>query len=162
MDKVVNSVKQIVEECDSMLRYAEDTEYLDVKGIAKTLTDAKNELSKLFDETPDKFKEIEMAKANVEAIAIRLEYYLSVRMDKYTERRKLRVFAAKMYDDVREACIAYAKENPDDAVGITKWGVTTNWALTFYSRANHIIFELSDDDENMIKNISLSLSKGEH
>lgn len=161
MSKVVNSVKQIVEECDRMIELTKDTEYLDIKGIVVTLTEKKNELFELFDKSPDKLKEIECLKAEVESLAIRLEYYLSVRMNEYTERRKLRAYAHKLYNDTREACLIYAKERSGDKYGITAWGVKAQWALTLYNRANHIIFELDEEDERMIKDIIQSLSKGE-
>ena len=153
MSKVVNSVKQIIEECDKMIEFTKDTEYLDVKSIEKTLATKKDALWKLFDETPDKTHEIEKLKTEVESLGIRLEYYLSVRMNKYTDRRKLRLYTHKLYNDTREACLLYSRENPNDTYGITAWGVKAQWALSLYARANHLIFELDDEDENMIKDI---------
>lgn len=161
MSKVVNSVKQIVDECDRMLTFAKDSEYADVRSMANVLEQKKSELFEVFDKTPEKVKEVECLKAETESLAIRLEYYLSVRMGEYTERRKLRAYAYKLYTDTREACLVYAREQSNDKYGITAWGVKTQWALTLYNRANHIIFELDEDDENMIKDIIRSLGKGE-
>lgn len=154
MNRVVNSVQQILTECNSMIEFTKDCEFFDVKSLAKTLEEKCSMLKDLYDNSPDKEHEIAMAKAEVEDVAIRLEFYMDVRMGQYTERRKLRKFANTFYEDIRAICQEvsihpekYTKEQ------VLHWGTEAKWAISFYARSLHIIFETDDDDNTKIQEI---------
>jgi hypothetical protein len=154
MSKVVNSVQQIVAECNKMLAQTEECEFIDVKSLAKTLKDESEELEKLYNEHPDEEREISMKKSLVEGTAIRLEFYMDVRLGLYTERRKLRAYAETLYKDCRDVCDELStKKGMKDSAGLLEWGSLTRWAIEFYARSYHVIFETDEDDEQMIKKI---------
>lgn len=154
MNRVVNSVQQILTECNSMIELAKDCEFFDVKSLAKTLEEKCAMLKDLYDNSPDKEREIAMAKAEVEDVALRLEFYMDVRMGQYTERRKLRKFAGTLYEDLRTICqeVSVHPDNYTKEV-VLHWGTETRWAMDFYARSLHIIFETDDDDNKNIQEI---------
>ena len=154
MSKVINSVQQICTECKNMIEQTKDCEFIDVKSLAGTLQEACNKLTDLFNTSPDKERLIASQKNTVENIAIRLEYYMDVRMGLYTDRRKLRKFAESLYNDLRDICnlvalgkSTYKKED------VVEWGSKAKWAISLLARAQHIIFELDEEDEKMIKSL---------
>ena len=154
MNRVVNSVQQIFTECNSMIELTKDCEFFDVKSLAKTLEEKCTMLKDLYDNNPDKEREIAMAKVEVEDVALRLEFYMDVRMGQYTDRRKLRKFADTLYEDLRTICQEvsvhperYSKEQ------ILHWGTETRWAMDFCARSLHIIFETDDGDNKRIQEI---------
>lgn len=155
MNKVVDSVQQIVTECNYMIEQTIDCEYIDVKLQAQGLREKCDKLKELFDNTPEKEREIRMAKASVENSALTLEYYMYARMKLYEERYKFRQFASKMYQDLR--CI-FLKSSKEDCVS---WGPLVKWALDFNARSQHILFEVDEDDEVMIKRITEKLNEEE-
>lgn len=153
MERVVNSVNQILNECSTMLEKVENCEYVDVSGLAKSLRDECKSLKEIFDNTPDKESEIKIKKQTVERLAIKLEFYMSVRMNMYNDRRSLRNYAATMYSDCRNLTLAINGKPGISSEELVYWGSMTNWALKFYSRSMHVIFETDEDDEKHIKDI---------
>lgn len=160
MNKVVNSVQQILSECNDMIKQTDGCEFIDVNSLAKTLREQCDELKKLFDECPDKERDIMTRKAAVEHTALRLEFYMDVRMGLYSDRRKLRKFAETFYNDLRNICSEIAMRDRDypDAV-IVEWGARTRWAIDFYARSQHIIFKTDEEDEKIIKTIVEEMKK---
>lgn len=160
MNKVVNSVQQILSECKSMIEQTDDCEFFDVNSLACTLKEQCNELKELFDESPEKERDIITRKALVENTALRLEFYMDVRMGLYSDRRKLRKFAETLYNDLRGICSEIAMRSGDyqDAV-VVEWGTRTRWAIDFYARSQHIIFETDAEDEETIKTIVEEMKK---
>ena len=160
MNKVVNSVQQILSECNSMIKQTDDCEFIDVNSLAKTLREQCDELKKLFDESPEKEHDIMTRKASVENTALRLEFYMDVRMGLYSDRRKLRKFAETFYNDLRDICSEITMRSSDypNAV-VVEWCARTRWAIDFYARSQHIIFETDAEDEKTIKTIVEEMKK---
>jgi hypothetical protein len=145
MNKVVNSVQQIIAECNEMLSKLDGCEYIDVKSLASTLKE-------LFNEHPEQELEISQLKADVEATAIRLEFYMSVHLGLYTDRRKLRKYAEKIYEDCRQISLELTKKDVSNET-IIDWGMRTRWALGFYGASTHIIFYADESDDKEIHEI---------
>lgn len=158
MEKVVNSVKQIVDECNNMLQLASSTEFIDVRSLAKTLEEQCTELSALFDNEPDNTDSIRRKKSEVEHTATRFEFLLYVRQKDYSDRYNLRQFAKRMYDDTRTRLLTLSS-NGGSKEDVAEWGDKTKWALKFYERSLHIVFETDEDDEKRIKDIVESLKR---
>lgn len=158
MDKVINSVQQILSECESMLTQVSDTEYMDIKCLAKTVQEQCEKLKALHTESPEKEREIAAQKVMVESAAIRLEYFMSIRLDMYTDRKKLRKYAEKVYIDCRDRAMKEAASTQSGPATIGAWGERTKWALGFYARSKHILFEADEHDENMLKDITVALA----
>ncbi len=152
MEKVVDSVQQIIAECTDMLTHTENCEYLDVKGIAKTLRDECNELNKIYEETPDDARALLTKKQSVERLAIKLEFFLSCRLGLYKDRQDLRKTAGMLYTDSKDLVMFLYRHGSDDET-LIRWTTQTNWALKFYGRSLHIIFSTDEDDEEQIKKI---------
>lgn len=160
MSKVVNSVQQICTECKDMIEQTKDCEFIDVKSLAGTLQEACDKLIDLFDTSPDKERLIASQKNTVENIAIRLEYYMDVRMGLYTDRRKLRKFADSLYNDLRNICNLVAlRQSGYKKEDVVEWGSKAKWAISLLARAQHIVFELDEDDEKTIKIIVEDIKK---
>lgn len=159
MERIINSVKQITDECTAMIASAADTEYVDVKSLGETLNRELQELNTLYDEHPEMDLDIASKKSEVEATAINLEFYLDIRMGLYTERRQLRNFAAKFYNDLKDICaIASRTEGYPDAE-LVEWYTRAKWALGFYARSQHIIFECDDEDNKKIEFITKCMNE---
>lgn len=152
MEKVVNSVQQILAECDSMLDQTKDCEYLDVLSLSKTLSSECNTLRQYYELSPDDEASIKSQKQKVERLAIRLEFFMAVRMGLYQDRKGLRDFSGTLYEDCRSITLTLSKTNAAQRE-LVVWGSYTNWALAFYSRSLHILFETDSDDDKQIKNI---------
>lgn len=159
MERVVNSVQQIVRECESMLAKTEDCEYVDIKSLAKTLTDECNDLKEFFERFPDKTLELSAKKQTVENTAIRLEFYMCARLNLYEDRYKLRKSAGVMYDDCKRILCRMSVDKEANRDELLYWGTKTKWALSFYGRSLHILFEISDEDEKIIEEIINKMRK---
>jgi hypothetical protein len=159
MNKVVNSVGQILGECTLMLDKVDGCEFVDVNSLAKTLKEQQINLEVLFSEHPEKEREVSIAKAQVENTAIRLEFYMDVRLGLYTDRRKLRRFAETLYNDCRSICCELSANHDTPPSELVEWGARTRWAIEFFARSQHIIFETDEDDDAMIKSIVEEMKK---
>lgn len=153
MEKVVNSVQQILTECKEMIALTEGSEFVDINSLVKTLRDECDILHNYFELSPEDEANINKQKQTVERIAIRLEYYMSVRLNQCTERMKLRKFASTLYNDCRSLTLFLNRSADKQDKDIITWGANTNWALGFYSRSFHIIFSTDEDDEKHIRDI---------
>lgn len=157
MERVFNSVNQIITECNNMITQSEDCEYIDVRSLANSLRDECNKLNEFYNEHPEMERELSIKKIAVEELAIRLEFYMDVRLGLYTERRKLRVAAKKIYEDLN-LCMHenIAKGNKEN---ILLLGSSMKWALTFMSRSEHIVFEKDERDERELVIIAERLNE---
>lgn len=159
MNKVVNSVGQIITECTQMLSKVDGCEFIDVNSLAMTLKEECTSLETLFDKHPEQEREVSIKKAQVENTAIRLEFYLDVRLGLYKERRKLRKFAETLYNDCRNICCELSAKTDTPSNEVVEWGTRTRWAIEFFARSQHIIFETDDEDDAMIKTIVEEMKK---
>lgn len=158
MEKVVNSVQQILSECDTMITQALDCEYADVKGLGVTLKSECEKLRQLFELSPDDADNLRKQKQCVERTAIRLEFYLFARLGLYKDRKELRDFAGSLFEDCREITMKISKDpNCDNAV-VMEWATYTGWALSFYMRSLHVNFDVSNEDEDQIKLITTKMN----
>lgn len=153
MEKVVNSVQQILGECKRMLEQTAGCEYIDVMSLSKTLTEECEILRQYFDLSPEDESNIRKQKQKVERLAIRLEFYMFVRLGLYKDRKSLRDFAGTLYTDCRSLTLALNGNSAASSKDILYWGANTNWALSFYGRSLHVIFETDEDDDRHIKDI---------
>ena len=153
MEKVVNSVQQILQECRSMISKTDNCEFVDVTSLAKSLESECALLENYFELSPEDEASIKKQKQVVERLAIRMEFFMSVRLHLYENRYKLRSFSSRLYKDCKDLTLALnAKKDVPDRELIS-WGANTHWALAFYARSMHVIFETGDDDEKHIKDI---------
>lgn len=153
MERVTDSVQQILRSCDSMVEEAKDVEFVDIWSLANTLKLQCAELQRIFDESPDNEKLLQAQKQKVESTAIRLEFFMAVRLGVYKDRYNLRQYAKKMYDDCKLITLQMAKDSSIDGITINEWGARTQWALKFYSRSLHVLFDTNDEDDKKIKEI---------
>lgn len=161
MEKVVNSVQQILGECKKMIEQTDGCEYVDIKGLAKSLGEECEVLRQYFELSPEDERNIRNQKQKIERLAIRLEFYMSMRLGLYKDRKKLRDFAGTLYTDCRGITMVLYGSGADKT-NVIEWAANTNWALSFYSRSLHIIFETGEEDEKKIKNITenMKIMKG--
>ena len=159
MERVYNSVQQIIDTCSEMIEFGLDSECLDVRSLTLTLKEGCRELKNMFDENPSDTRNINIKKRIVEDTAIRLEFFLRVRLGLYEDRNKMREFAEKLYEDTKQKTMELSKRNDISPVILNEWGVRTRWALNFMSRARHILFDTTNDDEIQIRGISVSLRR---
>lgn len=152
MERVVDSVQQIIAECTDMLTHTENCEYLDVKGLATTLKDECDKLSTVYENTPDDTRALLAQKQVVERTAIRLEFFMSCRLGLYKDRQDLRKTAGMLYTDSKDLIMFLYRKGVDDNT-LIRWTTQTNWALKFYGRSLHIIFSTDEDDEEQVKKI---------
>lgn len=153
MGKVYDSVQQILNECGSMLKETENCEFVDVNSLAKTLRSECSELKNLFDNDPGNEDSIRAKKQSVERLAIRLEYFMSVRLRLFQERQKLRKAAINLYTDCRQLVLALNAKNGVPSSELITWAINTQWALGFYARSCNIVFEVTEEDNKNIVGI---------
>ena len=159
MERVYNSVQQIIDTCDEMIKFGLDSECVDVHSLSVTLKERCSELKKMFEENPSDTRNINIQKRIVEDTAIRLEFFLRVRMGLYEERNKMRGFAEKLYEDTKQKTIELSKRKEISPVVLNEWGVRTGWALKYLSRSRHILFDTTNEDEIQIRSISIALKR---
>lgn len=161
MEKVYNSVQQIIDTCKEMIDIGIESECLDVNSLAITLKDECIDLQNTFNETPEDIRTINIKKRNVEDTAIRLEFFLRVRLGLFEDRNKMREFAEKLYEDTRNKTMGLSRRKDITPMLLNEWGVHTGWALKFMSRSRHILFEVTNEDELKIRSISIALKRVE-
>lgn len=154
MERVVNSVQQILGECKKMVEQTTECEYVDVNSLSKSLQDECEVLRQYFDLSPEDEINIKRQKQTVERLAIRLEFYMAVRLGLYKDRKDLRAFAGTLYSDCRALVLALNGRKDVDYKDVLLWGANTDWALSFYSRSLHVIFSADDEDSKKIKSIT--------
>ena len=162
-EMVTNSVQQILSSCESMMEESKGVEYVDIWSLTYSLKTQTDELKRVFDTEPENEKLLQAKKQIVEATAIRLEFYLAVRLGLYTDRYKMRKYAQKLYQDTRQIAIMISKDESQSGIVVDEWGARTRWALKFYARSQHILFEVDEEDEKKIKEIidAMNALKGE-
>lgn len=153
MERVTDSVQQIISECKDMLKETKNCEFVDIYSLSKTLERQCEELRQVFDFSPDDEKALRAKKQAVENTAIRLEFYMVTRLGIYEERYKLRKYAKKMYEDCRLIALQLAKDTSVNQRDVVEWSSRANWALGFWSRSLHIIFDTTEEDDKKIKDI---------
>lgn len=161
---VTNSVKQIKTECDQLINVAGTLPYIDVGIMARDLKDMLKELTDFFDSYPEKERELNMKKTMVEIKAIQLEHLIQCRVNEFRERHKLRGFSTLLLEDVRSVFKdkvkkiketgTVVKKKDDVNVDALLWSDYFNYAVKLYNRSNHILFEIDNEDERMIKLIT--------
>lgn len=152
MERVVNSVQQILTECNTMLAQAEHVEYLDVTSLATTLKSECEVLRQYYDLSPEDEYNIKKQKQVVERAALKLEEFMVIRLQLFKERFELRSFASQLYDDCRNLTRVMCQNNASDSE-LIQWGAYTNWALNFYARSLHVLFFTDTDDDKQIRTI---------
>lgn len=157
MGKVYDSVQQILTECDNMLKNTTDCEFVDVNSLAKTLRDECAALKEMFDNDPGNESGIRVKKQAVERLAVRLEYFMSVRLNLYEDRQRLRKLAATLYTDCRALTLALNAKQDVSGDILVEWATNTQWALSFLSRSYNILFESTEDDDDKIKNLVINM-----
>ena len=159
MEKVFDSVKQITEACNELIKEGKTSECLDVQSLTKTLEDECAKLNELFDKDPTATGVLNVAKVEVERIAIRLEFYLRVRMELFVDRNKMREFAEKLYLDCKQITLELSKDDKCSKRSLGEWGTRTKWCLNFYARSKHLNFVIDNEDELNIKTITIEMKK---
>lgn len=159
MDKKCDSVKQIIDTCNTLINDCKDSECVDVNSLASTLKEECTKLQVMFDEDAGNTTALNIQKNIVEDTAIRLEFFLRVRHNLYEERNKMRDFAAKLYEDTRQATMEVSKKEGTTPAEMVEWGERTKWALKFYARSKHILFETDNEDEVQIRSITIALER---
>lgn len=153
MERVTDSVQQILQSCERMINESKDVEFVDIWSLANSLKIQSEELKAVFDQMPENTALLQVKKQNVESTAIRLEFFMAIRLGVYYDRYKMREYAKKLYEDCRLIALQVAKDKTVDGITVDEWGARTNWALKFYSRSKHVLFETTKEDEDMIVTI---------
>lgn len=163
-DYVTNSVQQINRECTEIIDIANTLPYIDIGIMTRDLKDLLSDLLTFFDKHPGKTRDISMKKTLVEIKAIQLEHLIQHRVDVYRERHKMRVFSSILLKDVRDIAMDkvgkikatgyVVKEEGDENIVALKWMDYFNFAVKFNNRSNHILFEVTPEDETLIKIIT--------
>ena len=102
MERVYNSVQQITAECDKLLELTRDCEYYDVKALAKSVDECKNDLVNYFDSNSGDTIALNIKKRELEDLAIRLEFYVANRLKEGTERYESRKYGKDVYEYWKE------------------------------------------------------------
>lgn len=157
--KKCDSVKQIIDTCSKLLEESKNSDCIDVRSLASTLEEECKTLDTMFKEHPEQVRELNIQKAKVENIGIRLEFFLRVRHKVFEDINKMREFAEKLYEDTRHATLVLAKKEGVNKVELNEWGTRTKWALEFYARSKHILFEVDNEDEVQIRSITIALER---
>ena len=147
MERTFNSVQQIVTECNNMIKISRECEYQDIKLLASTLDVKVKELKELFDSNPEKEHEIETLKISTEEIAIRLEFYVAHRLHELVDRYELRKEAKKIYDYCRRKVLTLKDATEEE---VLNWSMYSRWAIKYYARSLHILFEEVESDKEII------------
>lgn len=159
MDKKCDSVKQIIDTCNLLISECKDSECVDVNSLVKTLKEECDVLQRIFDEDAGNTSVLNIQKNIVEDTAIRLEFFMRVRFGLREEENKLREFAAKLYEDTKQATLELSRKADVNPIELAEWGERTKWALKFYARSKHILFVVDNEDEMQIRSISIALER---
>ena len=89
------------------------------------------------------------------------EFYLAMRLGLYAERYNLREESKSVYEFCRQVTLDTADVKNID--NLLSWSAYTKWALKFYARSLHIIFECDEKDKlnlNTIRHLMGTERKG--
>lgn len=154
---VMDSVHQINTRCMTLIREAESLPYVDI-GIAANLLNTRcKEMLDLFDRSPDAYEQLTDKKKAAESAAIRLETFMYHQANMYENTVAMRVFANKLYNDVRSVFYRATKMDDLKPSEVALWGSYCKWAMQFSLMSKHILFEMDEDDEEKVKEISDAL-----
>ena len=163
----INSVQQVVKECNEMLQLARELNYVDTNILSGDLEERIKDLVNVYDNNPEDKILVTSKKVDVEKAAISLEYFIQARTDSYRDRYALRKFANTLYEDVRIAAnrhLCSLVETGDvvkssDNVKHLQWTDYLSYARTLKVRSLRLIFNTYDEDEEMIKIITKALKE---
>lgn len=163
----INSVQQVVKECNRMLQLAKELNYVDTNILSENLEKQIKDLTNTYDNNPEDKALVASKKSSVEKLAINLEYYLQARTDSYRERYALRKFANTFYDDVRVSANKHLRSLVEtgnvikscDNVKHLQWTDYLSYARTLRVRSLRLIFNTYEEDEEMIKIITKALKE---
>lgn len=154
---VMDSVHQINTRCMQLIKESEELPYIDIGIAANVLNSKCKDMLDFFDKAPDAQSQLSDKKRAAESAAIRLETLMYQQASKYKEIVAMRTFASKLYDDVR-AVFYRATKLPDiSGQDVAMWGSYCRWALQFFVMSKHILFEMDQDDEDKVKEITRNL-----
>ena len=150
MGHVYNSVQQIMAEVNEMINLTEECEQLDIKMLASNLKEEADKLYALWNSNPEKEREIEAMKVKVEETGIRLEFYIVRTLHELEDRYNRRKEAEKIYNYCRLKVLTLKDATEKE---VLDWSIYSRWALKYYARSLHILFELEDADMKCITDI---------
>lgn len=153
MEPVYNSVSQITTECNKLIELGKECEYLDIRSMVQRLIPTLTDLQEYFNTHPRDTRGIEERKSKVEEIAIRTEYFIAHRLKEFVERNNLRDEAKELYAKCRDRLITISKNDDTSKEEILFWTGSARWALNFYARSLHILFEKTEKDIEKMKEI---------
>lgn len=150
MEKVYDSVQQILECCDALIEATKGCEFLDVRSLNKSLGDACSELRAAFRDDPGNEVLVRTKKQVAERLAIRLETFASIRLHIYNEIVEKRKIASMVYQDCRALTLELNRRSGVDKIDLLYWATSTQWALKFYARSCHCLFVFEKEDEDKL------------
>lgn len=150
MGQVYNSVQQIVEECNKLIDFTEECEYQDVNLLASSLKEKSKNLKELFDSNPEKEKEINTLKVEVEELAIRLEYYVAQRLNEMVGRYRLREEAGAIYEYCKQRVLTLKNASEKE---VLDWSIYSRWAMNYFARSLHVLFLVEEEDKDILNAI---------
>lgn len=147
MGNVYNSVQQIIMESNKLIELSKDNQSITIQALSKTLKDDCLSLNDLYQNHSDNRNEIDKMKCNLESVALRLEFYLSINNKELKERKELRDEAKSIYEFTRGLTAELFKSNKIDDKDVINWTKLNRWAMHFYIRSLHILFEEEEEDK---------------
>lgn len=163
MEKVYDSVQQILQQCNTLIEETQGCEFLDIKSLAKSLGDACEELSVVFRDNPGDEDTVRAKKQAAERLYLKLEQFVAIRLHVHGDVVEKRNIASRVYTDCRALTLQLNKDPNVDKDDLLYWATVTQWALKFYARSLHCCFMLDSDDErtlyDMIKKMRIMEDK---
>ena len=150
-----DSVLQIKEAVKNLLDVANENKSMSISlsmGLVRTYL---KDLLALYEDEPEATFKIDGLKVSVENASIILEQKLYHECNLYGDLVELRRFAKSMYHDVYDVFSQKVDNGTNEE--ILTWAEYVKFSLIMYSQSKHIVFSLSEDDENMIKRITMDL-----
>lgn len=152
MGLIYNSVQQISDECDKLIELGKECEYLDIRSMIASLIPAVTELKEYFDVHPEDTRGIEERKNRVEEMAIRAEYFIAHRLKEFVERNSMRDEAKEIYAFCRQRLLT-AMRSDASKDEVLFWSGIAKWAMQYYVRSLHVLFEKTQDDIDKLTTI---------
>lgn len=158
------SVQEIAEELNELISVASELKYIDIGLLVRRCKDSMNKMIAMYEQHPEETYKLDYLKLETEIAAVQLEFYVQCRIDKYRDRYKLRAFTTIFNEDVKHILHSKCQRikesgdviKPKDDVNVDalKWVDYFKFATRLKMRSNHLVFNLTNDDELMIKLIS--------
>ncbi len=155
MERVTNSVQQIEQEVNELLKVAEELPYTNVILTADFLKKNMEELKKDFSEHPENVSNINFKKTRVESCGLNLEYFIQCYSNEFKDRYKLRCYVNMIRDEVYEI-FSLINRKTDKRVSdevLLQWASNCAFCLRLQTLASHLMFSLTDEDEVQLKDI---------